>query len=373
MFALTEEHTLLQEAARGFVQDRMPTAHLRALRTRGETAGFDRALWQETAAMGWAGVLIPETFGGAGLGYLGLGLILEEMGKTLAPSPLLGTALIGPSAVLRGGSNAQQENWLPKLAAGEVTAALAIDAGAHHDAKALAFTATAAGDQFRLNGHAPFSQEAQAADLLLVAANTPNGKRELFLIPATAPGVVRAHRSTVDALGAAAITLQDVTVGQDAHLAEGSADLLDGVLDCARIGVAAYLLGLSTAAFEMSAEYLKTRVQFGQAIGTFQGLQHRAAKMFVDLELTRSCVMAALAALDANDKPEKIAELASLAKARASDTAHVVTNETVQMHGGIGMTDAHDAGLYLKRARVLEALYGSASFHRDRYATLAGI
>ena len=190
-----------------------------------------------------------------------------------------------------------------------------------------------------------------------------------MLTKGDARGLARHELVTVDSRGAADITLTDVDAEPLGTVGEGAA-LLDQILDRARIGLAAEMLGQAEAAFEMTSEYLKTRKQFGQVIGGFQALQHRAAKMFGELEMTKSCVRAALDALDRNDP--KIAEWASLAKARASETLHLVSSETIQMHGGIGMTDAHDAGFYLKRARVAEALYGGESFHRDRYARLLG-
>ena len=215
------------------------------------------------------------------------------------------------------------------------------------------------------------------AGLLIVAARTSGGEHDtagitLFLVAGDAKGVTRTKLSTLDAHAAANISFADVEVGADAVLGTVDAGypVLEAVLDRARIGLAAEMLGAADAAFEMTAEYLKVRKQFGQLIGSFQSLQHRAAIMFTDLELTRSCVTAGLDALDRN--ANNVAELASLAKARAGETLHLVSNETVQMHGGIGMTDAHDSGLYMKRARVLGALYGSEAFHRDRYARLGG-
>ena len=212
---------------------------------------------------------------------------------------------------------------------------------------------------------------------MIVAARTSGGESDtkgitLFLVSAEAKGVSRTALKTLDAHAAANISFANVEVGADAVLGsvDGGSATLDAILDRARIGLAAEALGAADAAFDMTSEYLKVRKQFGQLIGSFQSLQHRAAIMFTELELTRSCVGAALAALDAN--ANNVGELASLAKARAAETLHLVSNETVQMHGGIGMTDAHDSGLYMKRARVLEALYGGESFHRDRYAKLGG-
>nr|HRK64367.1 acyl-CoA dehydrogenase [Terricaulis sp.] len=282
---------------------------------------------------------------------------LEETGRTLVASPLHSSALAGVSALLLAGTDAQKAEWLPKIAAGEVIATLAVDEGAHHapGKSALKFSSG------KLSGKKTYVADGHIADLIVVA-----GADALYLVKGDAAGLTRRELITVDSRGAADLTFEGVA----AEKMNGGADVIDAILDRARIGLAAEMLGQASAAFEVTSEYLKTRKQFGQVIGGFQALQHRAAKLFTDLELTRSCVLAALDALDRGDK--RIAEYASLAKARAADTLHLATSEMVQMHGGIGMTDAHDAGLYLKRARVAEALYGGASFHRDRYAKLLG-
>jgi alkylation response protein AidB-like acyl-CoA dehydrogenase len=366
----SEEHALLRDAARSFIQEKAPVSHMRAVRDgRGE--GFDRAIWAEMAALGWTGILIPEEFGGSALGYIGMGIVLEEAGRTLAPSPLHSTALIGASALLLGGTAAQKAAWLPKIASGEAILALAVDESSHHAPRKIRMDAKATGAGFALNGEKKYVADGHAADLLIVAARMDD-RTDLFLVPANTPGVTVTPLDTIDGRGGADIAFQDAAVVADAALQPGGDGeaLLDHILDRARIGLAAEMLGQAAQAFETTSDYLKTRVQFGQVIGTFQALQHRAAKMLVELELTRSCVAAALSALD--EGAADVRELASLAKARAGETLHLVSNEMVQMHGGIGMTDAADPGLYLKRARVAEALYGSAAFHRDRYASLNG-
>jgi len=349
MAVLSEEQTLLRDAAKAWTQEKSPVTAFRKLRDSGNTDGFDRAVWKEMAEMGWAGIVVPEEYGGTGLGYLTLGIVLEETGRTLTASPLLSTALIAASAIVLGGSEAQKSEWLPKIAEGLVVAAFAVDEGPHHHPDHLTMTKT-------LSGTKRFVADGGAADLIIVAT-----KDGVFLVRGDAKGLTRQRLHSVDSRGFANLTFENVA-------AEPLSVSLDQLLDLARAGLAAEMLGTSIQAFEITLEYLKTRTQFGQLIGTFQSLQHRAAKMYTELELTRSCVEAALTAIDkgAND----VAQLASLAKAKASETLHLVSNELVQMHGGIGMTDAHDAGLYLKRARVAEALYGSASFHRDRYAAL---
>jgi alkylation response protein AidB-like acyl-CoA dehydrogenase len=381
MAVLTEEQTMLRDAAKGWTQDSAPVAALRKLRDGGSKASFDPVAWSEMGAMGWAGVIVPEEHDGSAFGYLGLGLILEETGRNLVASPLLSTAMIGASALVLGGSDVQKSAWLPKIAAGEAVVTLAVDEGAHHAPLNIALSGGQAGNGFVLDGSKTFVLDGEAADLLIVAARTSGAPGDsdgitLFLVPGDAKGVTREHLSLIDSRGAAQITFDKVEVGADAVLGEVGKGwtVLEPVLDRAYAGLAAEMLGTATAAFEITLDYIKTRTQFGQLIGTFQALQHRAAKLFTDLETTRSCVEAALEAADAHSSTGAADTrlLASLAKAKASEVLHLASNEMVQMHGGIGMTDAHDAGLYMKRARVAEALFGSASFHRDRYARLSG-
>lgn len=374
-FVLSEEQQMLRDSALSFASEKLPISQLRALRAKGE--GYDRAAWAEMAELGFAGVLIPEEFGGSGFGHVGLGQVLEAQGRTIAASPLLSTAMVGASALILAGSQTQKEAWLAKIASGEALTALAVDEGAHHDPAHIKLAAAKSAGGYTLSGDKRYVVDGGDADLLIVAARTSGAAGDtngitLFLVPADAKGVTRTALKTLDAHAATNIGFAGVEVGADAVLGsvDGGFATLEAILDRARIGLAAEMLGAADAAFEMTSEYLKVRKQFGQLIGSFQSMQHRAAIMFTELELTRSCVAAALEGLDRN--ANNVAELASLAKARAGETLHLVSNETVQMHGGIGMTDAHDSGLYMKRARVLEALYGGESFHRDRYARIGG-
>jgi len=371
--APTEEQTLLRDAARAWTQDRSPVAALRRIRDASGDLGFDAALWREMVEMGWAGVVIPEAYGGSDFGYRGLGLILEETGRTLTASPLLSCALTA-TALMLGGSDAQKGLWLPKIAAGEVVGALAIDEGAHHAPDQTALSATNTGDGYLLTGAKTFVMEGMAADLFVVAARAAGRPGEiagisLFLVAAGAPGVSRTALKLADSRGYAQLAFDEVEVESDALLAGGH-DTLERTLDRARAGLSAEMLGMASQAFEVTLDYLKTRRQFGQLIGSFQALQHRAAKMYAELELSRSAVEAALTAID--DDSRNVSELAALAKARMGETLHLISDEMVQMHGGIGMTDAHDAGLYLKRARVAEAAFGGQTYHRDRYAVIHG-
>ncbi|HYD45306.1 MAG TPA: acyl-CoA dehydrogenase family protein [Phenylobacterium sp.] len=374
MAVLNEEQSMLKDAAKSWAQEKSPVTAFRKMRDSGVELGYDADAWNEMAEMGWAGVIIPEAYGGSEFGYLSLGLILEELGRTLTASPLLASALGAASALVLGGSEEQKQEWLPKIAAGEIVATLAVDEGPHHAPEKVALKAEQSGDGYTLNGSKTFVLEGLGAGLYVVSARVsgqPGDKDgiELFLVPGDAAGVSRKRLHMADSRGYAAVTFDNVKVGADAKLSGGYA-LLEKTLDRARAGIAAEMLGAATQAFETTLDYLKVRVQFGQVIGSFQALQHRAAKMFTDLELARSAVEAALAAIDADSAD--VPELVSLAKAKMGDTFHLVSNEMVQMHGGIGMTDAHDAGFYLKRARAAEAAYGNQAYHRDRYARING-
>ena len=377
MAVLNEEQSMLRDAAKSWTQEKSPVTAFRKMRDSGVEIGYDAKAWNEMAEMGWAGVIIPEEYGGSAFGYLSIGLILEEMGRNLAASPLIASGVGAASALVLGGSDAQKSEWLPKIADGSVVGALAVDEGAHHAPEKVALAATKSGAGYSLSGAKSFVIEGLAANLLVVSARTAGqmGDKDgitLFLVPADAKGVSRKRLALADSRGAANITFDKVEVGADAVLGavDKGWDVLEKTLDRVRAALAAEMLGAANQAFETTLDYLKVRVQFGQVIGSFQALQHRAAKMFTDLELARSAVEAALQAIDA-DSPD-VPELVSLSKAKMGDVFHLVSNEMVQMHGGIGMTDAHDAGFYLKRARAAEAAFGSPSYHRDRYARING-
>jgi alkylation response protein AidB-like acyl-CoA dehydrogenase len=366
---LSSDAQLVRDTAQQFFREKAPVEALRKLRDARDPAGFSRDLWREMAALGWAGFLVPEAYGGAEFGLFGLGLVMEQAGHTLAATPLLSTALIGASALVLGGSEAQKQAHLPALVAGERIFALALEEAPHHAPRRIALQAERTDGGYRLSGEKRFVLDGHVADVLIVAARTHDERVVLLLVPGDAPGVTRSRTVMVDSRNAANIRFDGVAVGEGAVLS-GGADLLEAVLDRARAGLAAEMLGSSTETFERIVQYLKERKQFGVLIGTFQGLKHRAATMFCELELTRSAVLAALSAID--DGSAEAPALASLAKAKAGDTFFLVSNEGVQMHGGIGMTDEHEIGFFLKRARVAQASFGDAPFHRDRYARLSG-
>ncbi|SFR89146.1 acyl-CoA dehydrogenase family protein [Sphingomonas jatrophae] len=365
MAVLTEEQAMLRDMASEWVRDRAPVTAARAA-ARSEQR-YDPALWAEMAGMGWCGVLVPEAHGGADFGCVGFGIVQEELGRTLVASPLLSTALIGASAIRLGGSAEQQANWLPRIAAGEVVVALAVEEETPDAGTAAMLTAGSEG--WRLDGRKTPVLDALAADLLIVSARDEDGSLRLVTVDAAAEGVGISPLDRLDGRDAATIDFAGVPVDRAAAL-DGGAELLEHLLDRGRAALAAEMMGTAAQAFETTLDYLKTRVQFGQLIGSFQALQHRAVAMQAELIMTRSAVEAALAAIDAG--AEDASMLVSLAKALAGDTLRLIAREMVQMHGGIGMTEEHDAGLYFKRAAVTDATWGHAGFHRNRYARLAG-
>jgi alkylation response protein AidB-like acyl-CoA dehydrogenase len=377
---LSEEQELLQQTARDFATRRSSLKRVRDLRDASDGDGFSRELWREMARLGWVGIVLPEAHGGLGLGYRELAVVMEELGRGLLPEPMLSSVLLGANALLLGGSAAQQTGHLPAVAAGDRLLAVAYqEPGSRHDTHHVETRAERAGGSWLLGGEKVQVLDAHVADRLIVSARTAGAARDaagvtLFLLPADAPGITIERQTRIDGRNVGLVRLDRVRVEPDAvvgELEQGAA-LLDRVLDRATVGLAAEMLGSMTAAFEMTVEYLKTRTQFGVPIGSFQGLKHRAAKLYVELELARSSVMNAARALDEGRDDRAVGRAASLAKARCSDIFVAVANEAVQMHGGIGMTDEHDIGFFLKRARVAEMTFGDAAWHRSRFARLDG-
>jgi len=377
MAALTEEQTLLKEQAKTWAKEEAPVSKFREMRDSGTEAGFDKGVWAAIGEMGWAGILIPEDQGGVAMGHLTFGLVLEELGRQLTASPLLASAGAGASAILMGGNESQKNEWLPAIADGSRIVTLAVDEKPRHAPQQTALSAKPIESGFALNGQKVHVAEGLSADAFVVAARTSGqtGSEEglsLFLVPGDTPGLSRIRLVTADSRGYANLDFSNVEVPKSALLGEVDQGnpLLDTILDCSRAHLAAEMLGVAAQSFDMTLDYLKNRIQFGQPIGSFQALGHRASGLYTEMEMTRSCVEAALQALD--DKAENAAELCSLSKCKAGKFLHHMSNELIQIHGGIGMTDEFDAGLYLKRARALEFALGNEAFHRDRFATLRG-
>ena len=368
---LNEEQLMLQNAARDFLSERAPVSHLRQIRDSGNEDGFSRELWAEMAELGWSAILVPEEYGGLGYGFTGLGIVLEESGRTLTPSPLLGTAMASVAALTRAGTPGQCSAILPALARGERIIALACDENSRHQPDRVATEAAKNGPGFRLNGTKTAVHDGHAADIFIVSARSGSGV-SLFLVPAGSKGVTVERYPVLDTHTAANVAFDQVELEADSLLGQlnEAQPLLDYILDVARIGASAEMLGIAQESFARTVEYLKQRRQFGVPIGSFQALQHRAAHLFGEIELCKSLVLKALQALDNGD--HDIAELASLTKAKLSEATHQATTEAIQMHGGIGMTDDFDIGFFLKRYRVLETLYGDRYFHLDRFARQRG-
>ena len=374
---LNEEQSMLRDSARGLISDKAPVAHLRKLRDDKDATGFSRDLWKTFAEMGFAGLLVPEEFGGSGLGAVEAGVVMEEIGRTLMPSPFLATGVIAASALVRGGNAAQKKEYLTRIANGDLIAALAVDEGAKHRPLKTALQAVRSGNGFRLKGAKAFVVDGHVADLLIVAARSAGkpGERDgltLFLVDPKTKGIEIERTAMVDAHNAARIVFNDAEVTADSVLGEvdQGVSLLGGVLDIGRGAVASEMVGLSDEVFGRTVEYLKNRKQFGKLIGEFQALQHRAAELYIDIEITRAAVMKALQALDAD--VAKAASSVAVAKARAGTTATRAVQEGVQMHGGMGMTDQFDIGFFMKRARVCEELFGDANYHTEQLARARG-
>lgn len=374
---LNEEQRLLQDSAKEFLASNAPVKALRKLRDDQDSIGYSTELWTQMVELGWASIILPEEFGGLDFGFAGLGVVMEETGRNLTASPLFASAVVGASTVLIGGSAGQKQELLPKIAAGELTLALALEESVHHTPCSIATTAIANEDGYILNGCKTFVLDGHSAEQLIVVARTAGESDSsegisLFLLDANAEGVSRTRNIMMDARNSASITLDNVKLARDSLIGNPGEGwtILEPVLDRGRIAMAAEMMGCAREAFERTVEYLKERVQFDVKIGSFQALQHRAAHIQSELELCRSVILQALSSVD--ETPEQMPLLASLAKAKLNELVKLVTNEAVQMHGGIGVSDDLDIGLFLKRARVAMQVFGDTRYHKNRYASLCG-
>jgi alkylation response protein AidB-like acyl-CoA dehydrogenase len=358
----SEEERILQRTARNFVETRSSLKRVRSLR---DSHGFSRELWREMAALGWLDPELPARFSM---------ILLEEFGRGLLPEPVLACVHLGAGALALGGTTVQKEEHLPAIAAGERYIALAFqERRSRYALDHLETRAERGKGGLVLHGEKEQVMGAMAADWLVVSARVEGGI-SLFVVPRAASGVDVTPQDRLDGRDAAIVRLTGVEVGREALIGEpgGGLALLERVVDRATIGLCAEMLGLSSAAFDMTLEYLKSREQFGVPIGSFQALQHRAAKMFVELELTRSAVLFAHATVEEGADDRTLARVASIAKSKCAEVTMLVAHEAIQMHGGIGMTDEHDIGLFVKRARVAEMTFGDAAHHHDRFARIEG-
>jgi acyl-CoA dehydrogenase len=382
---LTGEQDMLSRSVAEFVADRASLAQFRSWRERTTETAFDPTLWREIAEMGWCGIALDEAHGGSGLGFSGLGLVLEQFGRHLSITPMNATVLAGATVISLMGTAAQKKQWLPAVASGELTLTLGWDEGAHFSPWSIATRAERVGTGWRLTGVKRHVEELTAVDQFIVVAREASAGREglaVFMVPRTAKGVSVVATPRVDARHCGTLTLDGVMLDDTARLGGvqsgagvSAAVSLERLACVINAGLAAELLGVCEETFTRTLKYLKDRSQFGKLIGSYQALQHRAAHWFVELQLARTLVQEALLALDKASDAEGYLQadrLSSMAKAKLSQVAELSTNEAIQMHGGIGMTDAFDIGLYIKRARVLEQAYGDQHYHLDRLAALEG-
>jgi alkylation response protein AidB-like acyl-CoA dehydrogenase len=372
-FVLTEDQEAIVRSARGFARERTPVAHFRALRDANDPVGFSRDVWREMGGLGFAGLTLPERVGGAALGLTELGLVVEELGRQLAPTPLLSTLVLAGGALALAGEG--YDAALTSSGAGERVFALAHEEKARFAPFAVTTRAESVGGGFVLRGEKSFVLDGHVADGFVVAARTSGADADragitLFYVDAKAQGVSSKRLALVDSRNVASVRFDGARAASVVGEVDRGADILERVLDRATATLSAEILGGMQEAFDRTIAYLKTRTQFGVPIGSFQALKHRAAQLYCEIELTRSLVLDALRAHDANRDDASL--VTSAAKARASETFRLVANEAVQMHGGVGVTDELDIGLFLKRAAVAAETLGSASYHRDRFAKLRG-
>ena len=372
---INEEQQMLRESAQGFFAEFAPMSELRRLRE--DDSDYCDLLWKRMVDMGWAAILVPEKYGGLGFGHVGMGQIMEQSGRALAASPLFSSAVIGVSAINLLGDERQKETLLPQIAAGQLMLSLAIDESRHHEPNDIALSALKTPEGYRLSGKKYGVIDGHSSAELIVAARTQAevGDKEgisLFLVDAKSSGLEILRTPTVDSRSVSIINFNEVIVPLENLLGpEGSGFAgLSSVLDIANAHLAAELLGIATESFDRTLRYLKERKQFGSLIGSFQALQHRTAHWWSEIELCKSIVLKCLSAIDEGDS--RVPGLASIAKAKLCEVAELSTNEAIQMHGGVGMTDEYDIGFFIKRARPAQMLYGDYSYHGDRFAMMTG-
>jgi acyl-CoA dehydrogenase len=366
---LNEEQKMLKDSANEFLAANAPVEQFRTLRDNNYEA-FDTDLWPSIVEMGWTALTIPEEYNGLDFGYVGLGQVLEEMGRNLTKAPLLSSIVLSGTTLVNSTNARLKSTWIPQIMNGTKRLAFASDEKNYFDPTAIETTAISTAEGYTLSGTKKMIIDGGGADAYIVIAKTTEGETAIFLVDAKSDGLSIKTDVLLDAGTYATINLEQVNISSQQRLSEpGKGDaLLNLVNNTAAICLSAEMMGLIHAAFEQTIAYLQERTQFGKRIGSYQALQHRAAKMFCEIELCKSIVIKALQGLD--NKAENLDELASLAKAKLGKTIKLVSNEAMQMHGGIGVTDDVNIGFYFKRARVAQRLFGDYNYHLDRYASL---
>ena len=374
---LNEEQSLLKDSAKAFVDENADLASIRAKRKEPNKAEIDLDKWKKVVDLGWTAIPFSEEYGGLGLGYAELGVVLEEIGRGLVDVPLFSNIVLAGGVIDLAGNEEQKKRFLPELISGAKFISFAYQEGARHSPNLITTKLSEDSDGFTLNGKKQLVLDGGSANQLIVVSRSSGAKTDreglsIVAVDAKAKGVVVKNNLLLDGSRAANIEFQDVFVSKEdliGPLGQG-ADTLDQLFAQASVALSSEMLGSAQTAFEMTLEYLKVREQFGAKIGSFQGLKHRASRWFCEIELSKSIVLKALRAIDSND-PRKD-KIAHACKARLSSSFHLSGIEGVQMHGGIGVTDEHDIGLFMKRARVTELLLGDEAFHREKFAALSG-
>ncbi len=367
-FDLTDDQKQMRETALSFAKKRSPVSRMRKLRELPQP--FEAEVWREMGQLGWLGVAMPEDAGGLGGSFFDLAILLEALATTLVPEPLFASVVLGGSAIALAGNAEQRARFLGPMIEGETMLALAHAERGNRYGLDVATTAEPAAGGYRLRGEKLFVPYGQHARHIVVSAKTADGVG-LFVVDGNADGVTEHTVQTIDSRPAAHLKLESVQVGADRRLGEGDArEVLERVLDRGAAALVAEGVGVCQTVLEMTSQYLKTREQFGVKIGTFQALQHRAVDMFVECELLRSIALLACAQVDGSDDAERPVAV-SAAKAQLAVSGRFVTQQAIQLHGGIGVTDEHDVGLYFKRMQALLSQCGDESHHLERYANLA--
>lgn len=373
---LNEDQQMLHDSAAEFMKGEAPVSHLREFRDKQCKDGFSHALWKQFAEMGFTGILIGEDEGGLGMGHVEAGVVLEQIGRNLTPSPFLTTAVAGVEA-LNAGGQALRDKYFPGILSGDTVLALAVDEGPKHRPDQIGMAATREGNGFKLDGKKQFVVQGGSADMLIVAARTSGSAGDdkgmtLFAVDANAAGLARNSVRLVDSAMAAHLEFDNVLVDADAVIGEvdeGDA-VLRRLLNAGRSGAAAETLGVGAGAMDITVDYVKGRKQFGTLIGSFQALQHRIAHLYSEMEIARATVLKAQQMLDEGSSKAEL--MVSVAKAKAGKATALSVKEGVQMHGGVGMTDEYDIGLYMKRDRALQEFMGDVNYHTNLVAEMHG-
>tara|TARA_Y100000741_G_scaffold199705_1_gene151918 strand:- start:59 stop:1180 length:1122 start_codon:yes stop_codon:yes gene_type:complete len=366
---ISEEQKMLKESAAELLKIKSPVNNLRNLRDQNYIP-YDKSLWNEMVEMGWTALIIPEKFNGLNFGYVGLGQILEETGKTLCKSPLISSCLLSSSVINLCDNEFLKAREFPLIMNGKKTITLAIEENSYHKPYDFKTRAKLEGENYIINGLKTFVIDGSTSDEIILVSKVTKNEIGFFIIKRKQKGIEIKNNILLDSGTYSDIKFNDVIVPMEnrVNIKINGEELLKDILAIAYSGLASEMLGVIMESFDITVNYLKERQQFGVPIGSYQALQHRAAKIFSEIQLCKSIVIKSLQSIDQGNK-ERF-KYSHLAKAKLGKTIKLVTNEAIQMHGGIGVTDDADIGFYMKRARVLQQLFGDYNFHLDKLANI---